>query len=158
MSSSVSRQRLDDLHPLLGTHRQIFDEGVGVQVEAETRGDLAHRLAGALAADDPGRSGRLEAQGDRLGDREDRDEHEMLVHHADTRRNRVARALERHGLAVDEDLPLVGGVHPVQDVHERGLARAVLPEQGMNMSLLDRDIDRVVGDEGAKPLRDPPQL
>ena len=82
----------------------------------------------------------------------------MLVHHADTRRNRVARALERHGLAVDEDLPLVGGVHPVQDVHERGLARAVLPEQGMNMSLLDRDIDRVVGDEGAKPLRDPPQL
>ena len=62
----------------------------------------------------------------------------MLVHHADTRRDRVARALERHGLAINEDLPLVGGVHPVQDVHERGLTRAVLPEQGVNMPLLNR--------------------
>ena len=134
----LARQRLDDLHPLLGTHRQILDEGVRVQVETETRRDLAHRLAGALATDDPGRSGRLEAQGDRLGDRKDGDEHEVLMHHANTRRDRVARALERHGLAVDEDLPLVRGVHPVQDVHERGLARAVLPEQGVNMPLLDR--------------------
>jgi len=52
--------------------------------------------------------------------------------------DRVAGALERHGLAVDEDLPLVGGMHPVQDVHERGLARAILSQQGVNMPLLDR--------------------
>ena len=62
----------------------------------------------------------------------------MLVHHADARRDRVAGALERHGLAVDEDLSLIGGVHPVQDVHERGLARAILSKQGVNMPLLDR--------------------
>ena len=134
----LTRQRLDDLHALLGTHRQIFDEGVGVQVEAETRRYLAHRLAGALAANDSGRAGRLEAQRDRLGDREDGDEHEVLVHHADARRNRVAGALERHGLAVDENLSLIGGVHPVQDVHKRGLTRAVLPKQGVNVPFLDR--------------------
>ena len=124
----LARQGLDDLHALLGAHRQILNEGVGIQVEAETRRDLAHRLAGALAADDSGRTGRLKAQCDRLGDREDGDEHEVLVHHADARRDRVARPLERHGLAVNEDLPLVRGVHPVQDVHERGLTRAILSQ------------------------------
>ena len=82
----------------------------------------------------------------------------MLVHHADARRDRVTGSLERDGLAVDEDLPLIGGMHPVQDVHERGLARAVLSKQRVNMPLLDRQVDRVVGDEGAKPLRDPPQF
>ena len=124
----LARQRLDDFHALLGSHRQILNEGVGIQIEAETRRDLAHRLAGTLAADDSGRAGRLEAQRDRLGDREDGDEHEVLVHHADARRNRVAGALERHGLTVNEDLPLVRGVHPVQDVHERGLTRAILSQ------------------------------
>ena len=134
----LARQGLDDLHALLGTHRQILNEGVGVQVEAETRRDLTHRLAGTLTTDDSGRTGRLEAQRDRLGDREDGDEHEVLVHHADARRDRVAGPLERHGLAVNEDLPLVRGVHPVQDVHERGLTRAILSQQGVNVPFLDR--------------------
>ena len=134
----LTRQGLDDLHSLLSTHRQILDEGVGVQVEAETRRDLAHGFAGAFTADDPGGSGGLEAQRDRLGDREDGDEHEVLVHHADARRDRVAGALKRHGLAVDEDLSLIGGVHPVQDVHERGLARAIFSQQRVNVPLLDR--------------------
>ena len=134
----LARQGLDDLHALLGAHRQILNEGVGIQVKAETRRDLAHRLAGTLAADDSGRTGRLKAQCDRLGDREDGDEHEVLVHHADARRDRVARPLERHGLAVNEDLPLVRGVHPVQDVHERGLTRAILSQQGVNVPFLDR--------------------
>ena len=62
----------------------------------------------------------------------------MLVHHADTRRDRVTRPLERHGLSVDENLTLIGCVHAVQDVHERGFARAILSEQGVNMPLLDR--------------------
>ena len=82
----------------------------------------------------------------------------MLVHHADARRDGVVRALEGDGLAVDENLPLVGGEHAVQDVHQRGLARAVFSEQGVDVPLLDRHVDRVVGDEGTEPLRDPPQL
>ena len=134
----LTRQGFDDLHPLLSAHGQILNEGIRVQVEAETRRHLAHRAPGALSADNPRRAGRLETQGNRLRDRENRDQHEVLVHHANTRRDRVARPLKRHGRAVDENLTLIGCVHAVQDVHERGLARAILSEQGVNMPLLDR--------------------
>ena len=82
----------------------------------------------------------------------------MLVHHANTRRDCVARALERGGLSIQKNLPFVGLMQSVQDVHERGLTRAILPQQGMNLPFLDREVDRVVCDEGTEPLRDPPQL
>ena len=40
----VTRQRLDDLDPLLDADRQVLDDRVGVDVEAEPLGDLAHAL------------------------------------------------------------------------------------------------------------------
>ena len=82
----------------------------------------------------------------------------MLMHHTNARSNSVTRAFKCHGLTVDDDLSLVRLVHPVQDVHQRGLSRAVFSEQGMDVPLLDRQIDRVVSSERAKPFRDPPQL
>ena len=41
----VARQRLDDLDALLHADRQILDERIGVDVEAEPCGDLADALA-----------------------------------------------------------------------------------------------------------------
>ena len=99
-----------------------------VQVEAKSRRHLSNGLPRALAADDPRGTRRLKAQRDGLGNGEDRDEHEVLVHHADARRHCVARPLERDGRPVDEDLPLVGRMHPVQDVHQRGFTRAILSQ------------------------------
>ena len=32
---SVADQRLEDLHALLGTHREVFHQGIGVNVETE---------------------------------------------------------------------------------------------------------------------------
>ena len=37
----VADQRLDDLHPLLGAHGQVLDQGVGLHVEAELPGQPA---------------------------------------------------------------------------------------------------------------------
>ena len=59
---------------------------------------------------------------------------ELLVGHADAGIQGVERALELHLLAVDADLALVAAgladhVHPEQDPHEGGLARAVLSHQ-----------------------------
>ena len=154
----LTRQRLDDLDALLRTNRQILDQRIRIQVESESRRHLAHSLARAFAADDAGGTRRFKAERNRLGHGKDRNQHEVLVNHADTRGDRVARSLERHGLPVDEDLPFIGLMHPVQDVHECGLARSVLSEQGVDVPLLDRQVDRVIGGEGTKPLRDPPQL
>ena len=80
----------------------------------------------------------LDAEHDVLGDGEHRHEHEVLVDHADAGGDRVARAAERDRLAVDQDLALVGLVEAVQDVHQRGLAGAVLAEQGEDLAGLRR--------------------
>ena len=81
----VLRQRLDDLDALLHADRQVLDEGVGVEVEAEPRRDLAHLRAGGVEVEAPAELRRLVAEHDVLGDREHGDEHEVLVDHADAR-------------------------------------------------------------------------
>ena len=59
--------------------------------------------------------------------------------------------------AVDEDRALVGLQQPVEHVHQRRLARAVLTKQAMDLAGHDVQVDRVVGDQVAEPLGDPPQ-
>jgi hypothetical protein len=62
------------------------------------------------------------------------------------------------GLVVDEDLALVGAYRPVEDVHQRALARAVLAEQCVDLAGLDDEVDGVVGGERAEALRDATEL
>ena len=58
-------------------------------------------------------------------------------------------------LAVEQDLALVRLGQPEQDVHQRGLARAVLAEQRVDLARLHGEVDVVVGHEAAVALRDP---
>ena len=74
----------------------------------------------------------------------------MLVHHADAGAHRVAGAVEVLHDVVEEDLALVGLVEPVEHVHERRLARAVLAEQAVDLAGLHDEIDVVVGDESCR--------
>ena len=69
-----------------------------------------------------------------------------------------AGPLMRRGLAVDEDLALVGLQQPVEHVHQRRLAGAVLAEQRVDLTGLDDEVDVVVGHEAAEALRDAGQL
>ena len=55
-----------------------------------------------------------------------------------------------HRLAVEPDLALVGLVQPVEDVHQGRLAGAVLPEQGVDLSTPQLEVDRVVRDQGRR--------
>src|SRR5713101_5360515 len=48
---------------------------------------------------------RLAPEHDVFAYREDRDEHEMLVHHPDAKGDGIARTADARGLAVDDDLP-----------------------------------------------------
>jgi hypothetical protein len=63
-----------------------------------------------------------------------------------------------HRLAAEEDLALVGLVEPVEDVHERGFPRAVLPEQGVHLTATQVEVDAVVRGERAEALGDALQL
>ena len=82
----------------------------------------------------------------------------MLVHHADPHADRLARRVDVHRLAAEEDLALVGLQQPVEDVHERRLARPVLPEQGVHLAAAHVEIDAVVRDQRAEALGDALQL
>jgi len=150
----VARERLDDLDALLHADRELLDDGVGVDVEAEAPGDLAHLRAGGLQVEPPAGAGLLVAQHHVLRHGEDGDEHEVLVHHADARRHGVAGAGEPLDDVVEQDLALVGLVQAVQHVHERGLARAVLAEQRVDLSRFDDEVDVIVGHEAAEALGD----
>ena len=116
------------------------------------------RRASAMSRIRSGPARRLDPEHDVLGDGEDGDQHEVLVDHADPGRDRVARVVEGDGLAVDEDLALVVLVQPVEDVHQRRLAGAVLAEQGVDLAGLDRQVDVLVGDDPGEALRDPAEL
>ena len=92
------------------------------------------RRRASAQVDQPAAADGLVAEDHVLRDGEDRDEHEVLVDHADAGGHRVAGPGERHGRVVDEDLALVGVVQPVEDVHQRGLAGAVLAEQRVDLA------------------------
>ena len=89
----------------------------------------------------------VEPDEDVLGDRHRPDQREVLVDHPEARGDRVARRAERHRPAVDEDLPVVGLVEPVEDAHQGALAGAVLAEQGVDLARGQREVDAVVGDD-----------
>ena len=64
----------------------------------------------------------------------------MLVHHPDTGVDRSARRAEAHRLPADLDLALVRVIEPVEDVHQRRLAGAVLAEQRVHLALAEVEV------------------
>src|SRR5690606_27934248 len=68
------------------------------------------------------------------------------------------RPLEADGLAVDEYPPLVRVVEAEEDVHQGGLAGAVLAEGRMHLPGLEREVDAVVRGDVPEALGDAPQL
>ena len=78
----------------------------------------------------------------------------MLVHHADAGIERGARVARRQRLAEGLDRALVGDIVAEQDVHQRGLAGAVLAEQRDDLAARELEGDRVVGDKRPEALGD----
>ncbi len=101
----LAGEHLDDLDPLLETHREILDDGVGVDVEAVAARDLPNGLARPLQIEPAEALRRLVAEHDVLGHGEDGHEHEVLVDHPDASGDGIARSGEVLRLAVEADLP-----------------------------------------------------
>ena len=129
----AAEERLQDLDPLLLPDRDRADERGRVDDEPELLRQLAHpRLRPALVEEDL--VARLHAEDDVLGHGHHRDEHEVLVHHPDPGLDRVPRRAEADRLPVQEDLARVVLVEPVEDVHQRRLAGAVLAEERVHLA------------------------
>ncbi len=156
--SRIAVEGLEDLDPLLPADGQRADLGVGIDLEAEAFAELPDPAARFLSVEEDRVGHRLVAEEDVLGDGEDRDQHEVLVDHVDPASDRVRRTGDVDRFAVEQDLPLVRPGKAVQDVHQGRLAGAVLAEQGVDLTGLDVEVDRVVRDHARIALRDAAHL
>src|SRR5262249_47911094 len=147
-------ERLQDLDTLLLAERELPDARARIDGDPVPLAELrdtpldvpgVHEELPPLAA--------VVAEDDVLRDGERRDEPEVLVDHADPGIEGLAGSVELDGLAVQQDLALVGPVEAREDVRERALAGAVLAEQRVHLTLGRLEVDAVVRDDGREPLR-----
>lgn len=82
----------------------------------------------------------------------------MLVHHLDAASYRIRGPGDADRRAVDKDLALIRHGKAVEDVHESGLAGAVLAQQGVDLAPLQVEIDVIVGDHPGIPFGDATHL
>ena len=130
----VRVQRAGDLHQLLLGDRQAADQGVRGERRAEP---LQHRAAAVAhgAAVDAAAAMRLGAEIDVLRHRQVRRECQLLVDDGDAVPLGRDRVGDGHGLAVDQQLAAgVGLVRAGQNLHQRGLAGAVLAHQRQHLA------------------------
>ena len=82
----------------------------------------------------------------------------MLVHHLDAAGDRVGRARDMNRFPVDKNLALVRYGQAIEDVHEGGLAGAVLSQQRMDLPRPQIEVDVIVGHDAGIALRDAAHL
>ncbi len=126
-------ERLDDLEPLLLADAERADRArpgraAGRSVRRSRRAARARPARSSMPAP-PG-----QADHQVLEHAVARHQVEVLVDHADAGGERVGGAADRHGRAVDPDLAGIRPVEAEQDVHQRGLAGAVLAEQAHDLA------------------------
>jgi hypothetical protein len=120
-------ERLRDLHELLLADPDVVDLRGGVIAQADPSEELRSLEVGLVPVDEP-TARDLVAEEDVLGDREERAQRELLMDDDDAALLAVADVAKAHGLALEDDVALVGavGVDPREHLHEGGLAGAVL--------------------------------
>ena len=82
----------------------------------------------------------------------------MLVNHAQTGVNGIARRVEMDPLPIDGDRAFFRLVHAGQHVHQGAFARAVFAEQSMHLALAQIEIHVVIGEDAGEPFDNAPHL
>ena len=150
-------QRLQDLHPLLQAHRQVAHHRVRRHFERIVLRELRQHPTRALLPGDEQRSV-LRPENQVLDHGEGVHQHEVLVDHADARRNGAFAVPDGHRPPGDPDLTPIGPVEAVQDAHQGGFAGAVLADNSVNGAALDRETHVPVRVDAPETLVDPDKL
>jgi hypothetical protein len=155
--AGVEGDGLGDLDDLLVGDGESLRHAVRIDRDAELVEQLLGAPAHLDAADQAEPALRLASDEDVLGHREVGEQRGLLVDDRDARGLAVGHVAEADGLSRDDELAGVGLVHPCEDLHERGLARAVLSHQ--RVDLTGREVDGAVreGDDRAERLQRPPE-
>ena len=154
----LTTEHLDDLNPLLDTNRKVLYKRLRIDFEVITLGDLPDVMGRSLHVEPASGTRRLHTKNHILRDGEDRDQHEVLVHHADASRNSVIRRRQLEGFPVDEHFSGIRRIQPIQNIHQGRFAGPVLTQQGQYLAGLNRETDIVIGEHAGKLLRYSSQL
>ena len=93
-----------------------------------------------------------------VDDREWQENQRILVEHADAVLDGILRRRRLDACPVEDDLAGVGSMEPREDLHQGGFAGAVLPEQAVQSSRFDGQVDAVVGANRSEVFVDVTQL
>ena len=145
-------QRLENLRPLTLADSKLPDVRIGVDGESVAFGHLHQPLPHRRHVREA--SAPVQAQRHVLGHRQRRHQHEVLVDHADPVVNRGGRRGNLDRCPLDPDLAFVGPVQAVEDLHQRALAGAVLPQQRVDLAGLNSEVDVLVRDDARETLGD----
>ena len=149
----VPVQHFQNLGALLHTHGDVLDQRVRVDLQAVFLAERDDLLPSLLLLQEAAFCG-LHAHDDVVQHGEAFHQLEVLVHHADAQGVGVVGILDGYLHAVLFDDALLGLIQTEQHAHQRGFARAVFAQQGVDLTLLQLKRDVVVGDDTGKPLCD----
>ncbi len=142
--SRATVKGLDDLHPLLLSHRKLPDIGTRVDLQTVDPGQFHDPRRDPVQVGERAAGG-WQSQGDVLRNGQGGHQHEVLVDHPDPEVDRIRRRGDRDRPAVEQDLPFIRVIHAIQDLHQRAFSRAVLTQQGMDLARLHIKIDVIIG-------------
>ena len=140
---------LDDFDGLLLRDRHVVNFLIGVHDKAVLVADFLDSGSGGLQIQP---SLFMETQEDVFRGSQDVHQLEVLVNHTDAQIKGVLGRTNGHRIAVHDDFARIGEIDAREHVHQRGLAAAVLAQQGENLAPVDGQVYLVVGDDGAEGL------
>ena len=150
----VERDGLGDLEDLLVGDRQAQRGTARVDVDAEPGEERLGLGVHGAAVDAVCPAERLAAHEDVLGDREVREQRGLLVDHGDAGVLGLGGAVEVDLLVTEQELAGVAAVDAGDDLDQRRLAGAVLPDQRVDGPGSCLDAAGPQGDDGTERLRD----
>ena len=130
----IAVEHFQDLYALLHADGDVLDLRVQVDLQTVAVGKLLHLFAGGLLFQKT-ELRILRAEDDVIEHGEHVDELEVLVHHADVKCRGVVGVVDRDLLTVLLDDALFRLIQAEKNAHQRGLARAVLSEQSVDLAL-----------------------
>ena len=133
-NSCRNRQGLGDLDELLFADTKAAHAGIGIKSDAQSREQVTRGLPRSLAVDNNPGDTRFTPEKDVVGDREFRNEIELLMDNCDAFRFRLPDIGEADRIAGNRNPAFITRIHPAQDLHERRLTRAIFAHQRMNFA------------------------
>jgi hypothetical protein len=163
--SSSARSRARDLEPPLVAVRKMLREVVAAVEDADVFEKLPRALvdrlllrARARIAQDRADHARLRAHVPPdhhvLERGEIREEADVLEGARDAERRDAVGRRVHEPLSLEEEAPLILAIEAREDVEERGLSRAVGPDEPVDLALADREAHAGKRDEAAEALGD----